>query len=157
MKIENDKVVLFHYSLVNTKGDILDNSKERGEPLPYLHGHKNIVPGLEEAMAGKVAGDSFTVSVPPEKGYGFRDEAKVQVVDRASFEGFTELEEGMVCQMEDDQGELQLVGITKVDADEVTVDANHPFAGITLSFDVEIVDVRDATSEELEQGRVELS
>ncbi len=155
MKVENDKVVLFHYSLVNAEGEVLDGSRG-AEPLPYLHGHSNIVPGLEAAMAGHQVGDKLKVTVQPEQGYGLRDESKVQVVDLASFEGFTELAEGMVCQMEDDNGELQLVGITKIEDQEVTVDANHPFAGIELNFDVEIMEVRDATAEELEAGRIDL-
>lgn len=155
MKVSENKVVLFHYALVNSTGEVLDGSRG-GNPLPYLHGHKNIVPGLEAAMDGREVGDKFEVVVPPEQGYGQRDEAKVQVIDRQAFADFTELEEGMVCQMEDDNGELQLVGITKIEGEDVTVDANHPFAGIELKFDVEIMEVRDATAEELSAGHVEL-
>ncbi|WP_286236955.1 FKBP-type peptidyl-prolyl cis-trans isomerase [Neptuniibacter halophilus] len=155
MKVSENKVVLFHYALVNAEGEALDGSRA-GEPLPYLHGHKNIVPGLEEAIDGREAGERFQVTLPPEKGYGLRDEDKVQLIDRASFAEFSELEEGMVCQMEDDNGELQLVAVTKIDPEEVTVDANHPFAGMTLNFDVEIMEVREATAEELAAGRVEL-
>lgn len=155
MKVSENKVVLFHYALVNSAGEVLDGSRG-GNPLPYLHGHKNIVPGLEAAMDSREVGDKFEVVVPPEQGYGERDEAKVQVIDRQAFADFTELEEGMVCQMEDDNGELQLVGITKIEGEDVTVDANHPFAGIELKFDVEIMEVRDATAEELSAGHVEL-
>ena len=155
MKVSENKVVLFHYALVNSAGEVLDGSRG-GNPLPYLHGHKNIVPGLEVAMDSREVGDKFEVVVPPEQGYGQRDEAKVQVIDRQAFADFTELEEGMVCQMEDDNGELQLVGITKIEGEDVTVDANHPFAGIELKFDVEIMEVRDATAEELSAGHVEL-
>ncbi|MDO6515055.1 MULTISPECIES: peptidylprolyl isomerase [unclassified Neptuniibacter] len=155
MKIANNKVVKFHYALVNADGEVLDGSRG-GEPLPYLHGHKNIVPGLEQAMLGHSVGDKFKIKVSPEQGYGLRDEDKVSLVERASFEGFTELAEGMVCQMEDEQGDLQLVSITKIDEEEVTVDANHPFAGLELNFDVEIMDIRDATEDELSAGRIEL-
>lgn len=155
MKVSENKVVLFHYALVNSAGEVLDGSRG-GNPLPYLHGHKNIVPGLESAMTGHEEGDKFEVIVPPEQGYGERDEEKVQSIDRKAFADFTELEEGMVCQMEDDNGELQLVGITKIADDEVTIDANHPFAGIELKFDVEIMEVRDATAEELKAGHIEL-
>ncbi|EAR59795.1 FKBP-type peptidyl-prolyl cis-trans isomerase [Neptuniibacter caesariensis] len=155
MKVSENKVVLFHYALVNSAGEVLDGSRG-GNPLPYLHGHKNIVPGLEAAMDSREVGDKFEVVVPPEQGYGQRDEAKVQVIDSQAFADFTELEEGMVCQMEDDNGELQLVGITKIEGEDVTVDANHPFAGIELKFDVEIMEVRDATAEELSAGHVEL-
>ncbi len=155
MKVAENKVVCFHYALINSAGEVLDDSRS-GNPLPYLHGHKNIVPGLEMAMEGREAGSQFAVVVPPEQGYGIRDEDKVQRIDRAAFADFTELEEGMVCQMEDDDGELQLVGIIKIDEHEVTVDANHPFAGLELKFDVEIVEVRDATEDELAAGRVDL-
>lgn len=154
MKITNDKVVAFHYALVNSEGEVLDGSRDR-EPLPYLHGHKNIVPGLEAAMTDHVVGDRFEVKVSPEQGYGARDEEKVSLVDRASFSEFSELSEGMVCQMEDEQGESQFVAITKIDKDEITVDANHPFTGLELNFDVEIMEVRDATVEELSNGRVD--
>jgi len=155
MKITKDKVVSFHYALVNADGEVLDGSRD-GSPLPYLHGHQNIVPGLEAAMTDHEVGDKFEVKVAPEQGYGQRDEAKVSLVDRASFAGFTELSEGMVCQMEDEQGEPQFVAITKIDEQEVTVDANHPFAGLELNFDVEVMEVRDATEEELSAGRVDL-
>lgn len=154
MKVSQNKVVLFHYALINSEGEVLDGSAN-GEPLPYLHGHKNIVPGLESAMNGRSTGDKFQVKVSPDQGYGLRDEAKVQIVDKASFEGFGDLQEGMVCQMEGEKGELELVCITKIDSDEVTVDGNHPFAGIELCFDVEVVDVREATEEELSAGRIE--
>lgn len=153
MKVTANKVVAFHYSLVNAQGEVLDGSRG-GEPLPYLHGHNNIVPGLESALEGREAGEHFKVTVSPEQGYGLRDESKVQLIDRASFAGFDQLEEGMVCQMEDENGELQLVGITKIDGEEVTVDANHPFAGVELNFDVEIIEVREPTTEELAEGRV---
>ncbi len=155
MKIEKGKVVAFHYALVNAEGEVLDGSRD-GQPLPYLHGHNNIVPGLEAALDGREAGERFEVKVAPEQGYGLRDEEKVQVVDRESFAEFADIEVGMVCQMEDESGELQFVAITQIDEEEVTVDANHPFAGLELNFDVEVMDVRDATEEELSAGRIEL-
>jgi len=155
MKVSKDKVVTFHYALKNDAGEILDESIGR-EALPYLHGHKNIVPGLEQAMEGRVAGDSFDVTLSPEQAYGVRDESKVQLISRESFADFDQLEVGMVCQMEDDNGELQYVGVTKIDTEEVTVDANHPFAGLTLNYAVEVKEVRDATEAELSAGRVEL-
>lgn len=156
MKIEKDKVVMFHYALVNAEGEVLDGSRG-GQPLPYLHGHSNIVPGLEKALEGREVGDKFKVTLTPDEGYGQRDEEKVQLIDRKSFADFSELEEGMVCQMEDDNGELQLVAITKIDAEEVTVDGNHPFAGIELNFDVEVMDIREATADELAAGRIEIA
>lgn len=155
MKISNNKVVLFHYALVNSEGEVLDGSRG-GEPLPYLHGHKNIVPGLEAAMTDREVGDHFKVTVSPDQGYGQRDESKVQILDPESFAGFDKLEIGMLCQMEDDNGEAQYVAITDIKDDEITVDANHPFAGLELNFDVEIMEVRDATEQELSAGRIEV-
>jgi len=155
MKISKDKVVTFHYALVSAEGEVLDGSRG-AEPLPYLHGHNNIVPGLERAMDGHVVGDKFKVRVSPSEGYGLRDEDKVSLVERASFADFAVLEIGMMYQMEDEKGDTQLVSITQIDDNDVTVDANHPFAGLELNFDVEIMDIRDATEDELSAGRIEL-
>ncbi|KXJ54181.1 peptidylprolyl isomerase [Neptuniibacter pectenicola] len=155
MKISKDKVVTFHYALVNAEGEVLDGSRG-AEPLPYLHGHNNIVPGLERAMDGHVVGDKFKVNVSPSEGYGLRDEDKVSLVERASFADFAALDVGMMYQMEDENGDTQLVSITQIDDNDVTVDANHPFAGLELNFDVEIMDIREATEDELSAGRIEL-
>jgi len=155
MKISKDKVVTFHYALVNAEGVVLDGSRG-AEPLPYLHGHNNIVPGLERAMDGHVVGDKFKVNVSPSEGYGLRDEDKVSLVERASFADFAALDVGMMYQMEDENGDTQLVSITQIDDNDVTVDANHPFAGLELNFDVEIMDIREATEDELSAGRIEL-
>lgn len=155
MKISKDKVVTFHYALVNAEGEVLDGSRG-AEPLPYLHGHNNIVPGLERAMDGHVVGDKFKVNVSPSEGYGLRDEDKVSLVERASFADFSALDVGMMYQMEDENGDTQLVSITQIDDNDVTVDANHPFAGLELNFDVEIMDIREATEDELSAGRIEL-
>lgn len=155
MKISKDKVVTFHYALVNAEGEVLDGSRG-AEPLPYLHGHNNIVPGLERAMDGHVVGDKFKVNVSPSEGYGLRDEDKVSLVERASFADFAALDVGMMYQMEDENGDTQLVSITQIDDNDVTVDANHPFTGLELNFDVEIMDIREATEDELSAGRIEL-
>ena len=155
MKISKDKVVTFHYALVNAEGEVLDGSRG-AEPLPYLHGHNNIVPGLERAMDGHVVGDKFKVNVSPSEGYGLRDEDKVSLVERASFADFAALDVGMMYQMEDENGDTQLVSITQIDDNDVTVDANHTFAGRELNFDVEIMDIREATEDELSAGRIEL-
>lgn len=155
MKISKDKVVTFHYALVNAEGEVLDGSRG-AEPLPYLHGHNNIVPGLERAMDGHVVGDKFKVNVSPSEGYGLRDEDKVSLVERVSFADFAALDVGMMYQMEDENGDTQLVSITQIDDNDVTVDANHPFAGLELNFDVEIMDIREATEDELSAGRIEL-
>ncbi len=155
MKITADKVATFHYTLSNVKNEVLDSTHE-AEPLPYLHGHRNIMPGLEKALEGKESGDQFQVTLHPDEGYGRRDPGLEQMIDRAVF-GDAELEVGMHYQVEDDEGNLQLVLITDLNDKEVAVDGNHPYAGHTLTFDIEVVTVRDATADELAQGRTEQS
>lgn len=154
MKITQDKVASFHYALIDRKKKVLDGSRG-GDPLPYLHGHKNIVPGLEKALEGREVGDKFTVTVMPSEGYGERDEELVSIVDRSAFQGM-ELKVGMHCQVEDENGEQQLVTVVEFNDEEVAVDGNHPYAGKALTFDVEVVEVRDATEEELSAGRISL-
>jgi len=155
MQISENKVVTFHYELSDEVGQTIDSSRE-GEPLPYLHGHRNIVPGLENAMAGRQKGDSFKVKVQPQLAYGLRDEDKVFFVPRQDFAGIEELEVGAMCQLKDPNGEEMLVTVTDIQEEQVEVDANHPFAGHVLNFDVEIVDVRDATDAEIEAGAIAL-
>ena len=152
MKIEDKKVVAFHYTLTNDDGETLDTSRERGEPMLYLHGANNIIPGLEKAMAGKKMGDSFEVAVPPEEGYGERRDANVQRLPLKKL-GVkpNQLKPGMILNLQTNQGPAQ-VTVLKVGRFNVDVDANHPLSGHTLRFDVEIVEVRDATDEEQEHG-----
>jgi FKBP-type peptidyl-prolyl cis-trans isomerase SlyD len=152
MKIGEDKVVSIHYTLTDSGGSVLDSSSGN-EPLLYLHGAGNIIPGLESALEGKVSGDKLSVTVEPEQGYGTRDERLVQAVPRSAFKGVEQLAPGMQFQAQGPQG-TRLVVITQVTSDIVTVDANHPLAGQTLHFEVEVTEVREATSEELEHGHV---
>ena len=152
MQIAENAVALFHYTLTNDAGEVLDSSRGR-EPLAYLHGAGNIVPGLEEAMEGKKVGDSFKVDVAPEDGYGLHHEGLVQDVPRAAFQGVDEIEPGMSFQAQTPQG-VHSVTVTKVTPEMVTVDGNHPLAGQTLHFDVEVTEVRAATEEELQHGHV---
>lgn len=152
MQIENQKVVSIHYTLTNEAGQILDSS-ENQEPLAYLHGEGNIIPGLEKALTGRTKGEKLKVTVAPAEGYGERDEDMVQAVPRDAFQGVDEITPGMQFQAQSPQG-VQLVTVVAVNGDEVTLDGNHPMAGLTLIFDVEIADVRDATSEELDHGHV---
>jgi FKBP-type peptidyl-prolyl cis-trans isomerase SlyD len=152
MKIAEQKVVSIHYTLTDGGGSVLDSSSG-SEPLSYLHGSGNIIPGLEGALAGRQAGEKLSVTVEPQQGYGARDERLVQAVPRSAFKGVTELAPGMQFQAQGPQG-ARLVVVTQVQHDVVTVDANHPLAGQTLHFEVEIAEVRDATAEELEHGHV---
>lgn len=153
MQISQDKVVSIHYTLTGADGETLDSSRGRGEPLAYLHGHGNIIPGLENALTGKSAGDTLNVQVAPAEGYGERYEQLVQQVPRSAFEGVDTLEPGMQFQAETGMG-VRLFTITEVQGDQVTIDGNHPLAGQTLNFDVEVTEVRDASPEELEHGHV---
>lgn len=152
MQIENQKVVSIHYTLTNEAGQVLDSS-ENQEPLAYIHGHGNIIPGLENALAGLSKGEKLKVTVAPADGYGERDDSRVQAVPRSAFQGVDDIAPGMQFQAQSPEG-IQLVTVVSVEGDEVTLDGNHPMAGITLIFDVEITDVRDATAEELDHGHV---
>ncbi|WJW75502.1 peptidylprolyl isomerase [Thiohalobacter sp. IOR34] len=152
MNVEDNKVVSIHYTLTNPEGETIDSSVG-GEPLAYLHGASNIIPGLENALAGKAVGEKLTVTVPPEEGYGESHPEMIQTVPREAFQGVDEIQPGMRFEAESAQGPISVV-VTAVTDTEVTVDGNHPLAGVTLTFDVEITDVRDATAEELEHGHV---
>ena len=152
MQITTGSVVVFDYTLTDDDKDIIDSSTG-SEPLAYIQGEGQIVPGLEKAMEGKKAGDSFKMSVSPEEGYGVHDPENISVVPADQIEGGDELEEGMQLHTEGEFGE-QTVLITKVDGNEVTIDGNHPLAGMTLHFDITIREVRPATKEELDHGHV---
>ena len=152
MQIASGSVVIFDYTLTDDDGDIIDSSKG-GEPLAYIQGEGQIVPGLEKAMEGKKSSDSFRVSVSPEEGYGVHDPENISVVPADQIEGGEELEEGMQLHTEGEFGE-QTVIITKIEGNEVTIDGNHPLAGMTLNFDITIREVRPATKEELDHGHV---
>lgn len=152
MQIAKNRVVSFHYTLRDEQGNLLDSSGARG-PLSYLHGKNNIIPGLEQALAGKAAGDKVEITVPPEQGYGARSEALVQIVPRARFTESAEITPGMQMRATGPQG-ARIVTVLRVERDFVTVDANHPLAGRTLHFSVEIAEVRKATNEEIAHGHV---
>ena len=152
MQVTKDKVVSIDYTLTNAAGEVIDSS-QGAEPLPYLHGAGNIIPGLETALEGKQEGDAVLASIPPDEGYGERDDNLVQSVPRDRFEGVDNVAVGMEFQAKTEVG-VQVVTVVAVDDESVTVDANHALAGQTLNFDVKVVDVRDATDEELEHGHV---
>ncbi len=150
MQIADNKIVLIHYTLTNLDDEVMDSS-DGGEPLAYLHGKGNIVPGLEKELLGKQAGDKINVEVSPEEGYGELNEELIQEVDRAAFEGVEAIEVGMRFMAQTAWGQQPVV-VTAVTEESVIVDGNHPLADQTLKFDVEVVEVRDASEEELEHG-----
>jgi FKBP-type peptidyl-prolyl cis-trans isomerase SlyD len=150
MQIAKDKIVSIDYTLKDDKGTLLDTSEGRA-PLAYLHGAGNIIPGLEKALDGKQTGDAFNVRVNPGEGYGERDNRLEQEVPRHLFEGTDRLEPGMQFQAQTSDG-IQIITVKDVGEQSVTVDGNHPLAGVHLNFDVRVVDVRDATDEELSHG-----
>ncbi|KAB7628329.1 FKBP-type peptidyl-prolyl cis-trans isomerase [Alkalilimnicola sp. S0819] len=150
MQIAKDTVVSIDYTLTDPQGTLLDSSEGR-EPLAYLHGARNIIPGLEKALEGKQAGDSVEVTIEPAEGYGERDDNLQQEVPKEMFEGVDQVQPGMQFQAQTPAG-AQVVTVKDVQEQTVTVDANHPLAGVTLNFKVDVRDVRDASSEELEHG-----
>ncbi|MGJ7457246.1 FKBP-type peptidyl-prolyl cis-trans isomerase [Halomonas sp. MA07-2] len=152
MQIAQNSVVAFHYTLTNDAGEVLDSSEGR-EPLTYLHGAGNIIPGLEKELEGRQAGDSLSAVVAPGEGYGEKQEQLVQEVPRDAFQGVEGIEPGMQFQAQTQGGPL-MVTVTKIEGDTVTVDGNHPLAGQTLNFAVEIASVREASDEEVEHGHV---
>ncbi len=152
MQIQKNKVVSINYTLRDDDGNILDSSEGR-QPLSYIQGLGNIIPGLESSLEMKTPGESIKVSIPPVDAYGEFDEDQVINVPRSQFSGVQDLQPGMQFTASGPHGD-QLVTITKIVNDTVTVDGNHPLAGMTLHFDVSIIDVRDATVDELAHGHV---
>jgi FKBP-type peptidyl-prolyl cis-trans isomerase SlyD len=151
MQVEKEKVVTIDYTLTDEAGDVLDTSKG-GNPLVYLHGAGNLIAGLENALAGKTAGESLKVVLSAEDGYGERDESLLRSVPKEQF-GDETLEVGMQFQARTSEGPV-LLTVVGIEAESVTLDANHPLAGKPLAFDVTVVDVRAATAEELTHGHV---
>jgi len=152
MPVARNSVVLIHYKLTNDAGEVLDQS-EKDSPLAYLHGRGNLIPGLERELEGKQSGDKLKVTVAPADGYGEYDKDLVQSVPRTAIQGVAEIEPGMQLQARSDEG-VRMLTVVEVDSDSVKLDGNHPLAGKTLHFDVEIEEVRDATKEELSHGHV---
>jgi FKBP-type peptidyl-prolyl cis-trans isomerase SlyD len=152
MQIANDRVVLIHYTLTNDAGETIDSSAGR-DPLAYLHGRGNLIQGLESKLAGRVAGDKLDVRVAPGDGYGDVDPALTQTVPRSAFPDDVDLQVGMRFQTQSPRGP-QVVVVTHVSEESVSVDGNHPLAGQHLEFAVEITHVREASDEELEHGHV---
>jgi FKBP-type peptidyl-prolyl cis-trans isomerase SlyD len=150
VQIAKNNVATINYRLSDDQGNLIDESAGR-DPVVYLHGVGNLVPGLERALEGKSQGDSLSVIVPPQEGFGERDDALVQDVPRDRFEGADSVEIGMQFQARTPAG-VRVFRVVDVKDDSVRVDGNHELAGETLHFDVEVLDVREALPEEIEHG-----
>ena len=153
MTIAQHKVVSIHYKVSDTASSEVIDSTEDGDPMTYLHGAQNIIPGLEQALEGKQVGDEIEVTVAPADGYGEYSEDRVQQVPIEAFAEMEKVEPGMMVTAETEGGAVNLV-ITEVSETTVTVDANHPLAGKSLSFEVTVESVRDANEEEIAHGHV---
>lgn len=153
MQIGAKKAVSIDYTLKNDEGEVLDSS-EGQSPLVYLHGAGNLIVGLEKALEGKQAGDHVVVSIEPEEAYGEFNPELVATLKRAMFEGVDTLEVGMQFHASAPDGGMQVVTVRDVDGDDVVVDGNHPLAGQRLNFDVKVVEVREASADELAHGHI---
>ena len=153
MVIQTNSAVSFHYSLTDDDGNNIDSSEGK-EPLGYLHGAGNIIPGLEKALEGKSVGDSLTVAVAAAEGYGEVQKELIQEVPSSAFQGVDSVEVGMQFEAQTGQGGTVPVTVTAVNEETVTVDGNHPLAGKNLNFDVSIEEVREATEEEIANGHL---
>ena len=152
MEVAQDRVVKIAYTLKDDEGTVLDSSENHGD-LAYVHGHQNIVEGLEDALEGKDVGETVSTTVNPDKGYGDRHDQLVFTVPRSNMPD-GDLEVGMQFAAQDKEGNQQVVTLVDIGDEEVKLDANHPLAGQTLHFDVTVNDVREATDEEVEHGHV---
>jgi FKBP-type peptidyl-prolyl cis-trans isomerase SlyD len=148
MIVETNKVVSIHYTLTNDDNNVLDQSSKE-QPLVYLHGTGNIIPGLEEALAGKTSGDKLKTRIEPEHAYGIRQEGMVQTMPLDAFQGAEKIEPGMQFHAAGPNGENIVVTVTQIEDGQVIIDGNHPLSGVALTFDVEIADIREATAEEI--------
>ena len=152
--VQQDDVVSIDYTLTDSQGNVIDSS-EGAEPLEYLHGHNNLIPGLESELTGMGVGESKQVTVAPEDAYGPRHENATQIIPKDAFPPEMEVEPGMALEMRDTTtGQVFEVYVTEIRPEGVVVDFNHPLAGETLHFDVKVVDIRPATPDEIAHGHV---
>jgi len=152
MQIGEQKVVTLHYTLTDNEGRVIDQSEDGS--FAYLHGASNIIPGLENALSGKSAGEELSVAVSPEDAYGDRDESMLQQVPKNMFEDTNQIAVGTQFHAQGPNGEMLVVTVMEVQEEHVLVDGNHPLAGVELNFDVKIIEVREASEEEVEHGHV---
>ncbi|MGE9291234.1 MAG: FKBP-type peptidyl-prolyl cis-trans isomerase [Puniceicoccales bacterium] len=153
MEIEKDRIVTMHYTLRGDDGTVLDSSEGK-DPLSYLHGHGNLIPGLESRIEGKAQGEKMEVKVPSGEAYGAIDPQKKFDVPRTQFPPDADIQPGSQFRAEGEGGPV-VVRVDSVDGDTVKIDANHPLAGVDLNFNVEVVEVREATAEEIEHGHAQ--
>lgn len=153
LMIGDNLVVSIHYKLTDNDGKVIDTS-EGMDPLTYLHGVGNLIPGLEKELVGKVENDALTVKVEPAEGYGEVVEELIESVPKVAFQDVDNIEAGMFFEAKNPNGDMQRIVVKKVEGDMVTIDANHPLAGVELYFDVTIVSIREATEEEIAHGHV---
>ena len=149
--IGKNSVVSVNYTLTDDAGKVLDSS-DGTKPMVYLHGSGSIVPGLEKALVGKGEGDSLKVRVEPAEAYGELIPDGIKTIERSAFEGVDVVEVGMAFEAQAPDGSAQHIMVTKVEGDNVTININHPLAGVALNFDIKILNVREATKEELYHG-----
>ncbi|TKB55338.1 peptidylprolyl isomerase [Ferrimonas aestuarii] len=152
MKIAANTVVTMHYRLRNGEGELIEDSFD-GQPMQYMHGTNNLIPGLEVELTDKVVGDKISASIAPEQAYGPYQDGLKQEVPLEAFGGIDNIVPGMRFMAETDQGPTP-VTVTEVKDDTVVVDGNHPLAGVTLNFEVEVMDIREATEEEIAHGHL---
>lgn len=150
MKIKDKSVVSFNYKLTGESGALLDESGDK--PLSYMHGSGSLISGLEKELDGKTIGDSFQITVAPEEAYGEIQPQLIQTLAKNMFQGVDELETGMQFEAQGPDGASMMVVVEKVEGDEITINGNHPLAGKTLTFDISIDDVREASEEEISHG-----
>ncbi|MAP90656.1 peptidylprolyl isomerase [Candidatus Poribacteria bacterium] len=149
MVISDKTVVSIHYTLKDVDGKLLDSSDE-SEPFTYLHGTGNIVVGLEKALSGKSAGDQLTVEVSPQEGYGEVDSKEIKTVDKSVFREVDSIQVGMTFNAQSADGSSKSIKVTAIEGDKITIDSNHPLAGITLHFEVQVISIRKATAIEID-------
>ncbi|ALP52873.1 peptidylprolyl isomerase [Candidatus Tenderia electrophaga] len=152
MQLATNKVATIAYTLKDEQGTLIDQA-DKNQPFAFILGVGNIIPGLENALEGKTAGDQVSVTIEPAEAYGERDDNLKQTLSKEMFEGVDEVKPGMQFHAQTNQG-MSVVTVTEVEGEDVTIDGNHPLAGVTLNFDVDVLEVRDATEEELEHGHV---
>jgi len=152
LRVVKDRVVRFHYQIFDAAGEVVESTRD-GEPLAILHGRGNVMRGIEDALGGRMTGDRFEVTLPPEQAYGPRKDDFTQRISKKYFHQPARLKPGMTTQLSTEEG-TRSVTVLKVGGKVVDVDMNHPLAGQTLKFDLDVVEVREATGEEISHRHV---